>query len=90
MKGLAHRGQAVGSRLASVVHCANVLVARIAWNLNLIVLHDVLLDDCLPLLLAFTLPNSTWVDVSLGEEAAVAREVIRHFSRAHPAALSAS
>ena len=72
--------QAVGSDSTLFVDSIHGFVAWVAWNLNLIVLDDVLLDDCVASAKSCSLLNGSCIEVSLGDETIVSWNVSRRLS----------
>ena len=63
--------EAVWSACALVVNRVHWLVASVAWQFNLVVLDDVLLNDGSSVATKLRLLHSFWVEVSLGNKSIV-------------------
>ena len=68
--------KATGSDLTSVIEGAHWLVAAVSRDPSVLVLNDILLNDCLSCLLSETLSECPLVDVSLGQVSIVSRYML--------------
>ena len=75
--------EAAWSDGASVINHAHWFVSWVAWELNLIVFNDVLLDDGLSGFLTHWLFDDLCVEVHLRNEAVVAWNMLGYLRRAY-------
>ena len=80
---LALSAQACGSNGSPIVDNTNRLMALVTWQLDTVVLDNVLLDDCVTCIRSLRLVNCLLVHVDLRDEAVVAWDVVCHLSRAN-------
>lgn len=83
-EGLALDSQALGSDEAAVVHGRHGPVAVVARHLNVKILYNVLLNECLSGLLAAALLCSLLVDVRPRKVSAVPRHMVGSLCGADP------
>jgi hypothetical protein len=79
------RVEAVGAGDTSVVDCGHGFVALVAWQFHLVVLNNILLDDCVTALrvFEFRLGKSFSIEVALRDETIVAGDVRCHLGSSH-------
>jgi hypothetical protein len=68
---------------ASIIDNTHSLMTLVAWHLYWVVLNDVLFDKGCSHLFAFTLLNCLLVDISLRQEATVARNMAGNLIGSH-------